>query len=335
MEDLTNKCEKYLKNDRVIAVRPSIIKLTNGNINDAVILSQIFYWFGLNNDQNKDKATINLDNSDDKYIAKSYKDWSEECGIPKSTVRNSIERLKNKGFITVKILYFNKYKKMHFKVNWEKISNWIEENTELPFKRISKSPKTVTPQYEDRFHSNYEWLKLDKGNNHFKYRDDFLEFLKEKLLKPIWTEKFGRNPTIHDAASWISKREIGKIHEIESQYQNFKLLSEGKLPPIDQSDPKLRIYWENKLEELFQDQDFLNYYKDYLKNQPYYVKFLQRKPTNNDAQRSLINLVGKTEGRLKLRSFVEDYYKYKEKKENKLKKKKEKPDFIPEEVALR
>lgn len=320
------KCEKYLKNDRVIAVRPSVIRLTNGNVTEAVILSQLFYWFGLND---SDKTTVIID--EEKYLAKSYNDWSNECGVPKSTVRNALKRLRDKEFIYADILYFSAVKKMHFKINWENISKWIEDNTDLPFKRISKPPK-ITPKCEAKFEGNYEWLQINKDNSHFKYQDGFLEFLRDKFLNPIWAEKFERSATIYDAASWISKRERDRTSEIEAQYQNYKLLSEGTLPSVDQNDPKLKIYWEYKLEELFQDERFLNYYRDYLKKQPYYVKYLQRKPTNTDCQRSLLNLINKTDGRLKLRSFVEDFYKSLEKQKNK--KPQTKPNFIPEQVSL-
>lgn len=325
------KCENYLKNDRVIAVRPSVIRLVKGNVTDAIILTQLFYWFGLNNDKVKDKTTIIID--EEKYVAKSYNDWEKETGIPKSTVRNCVRRLKDKKLIYTDILYFSGTKKMHFQVCWENISRWIEDNTDLPFKRINTPIKT-TPKCEAKFEGNYEWLQINKNNNHIKYQDDFLEFLRDKFLKPIWADRFDRSPTIHDAASWISKRERDKVAEIEAQYQNFKLLKENKLPPVDQNDPKLRIYWENKLEELFEDSEFLEYYKNYLHKQPYYNQYLQRKPYDSDAKRSLLNNVNKTEGRMKLKYFVEDFYKEKEKATKRKNKIKQKPKFVPEEVSL-
>lgn len=96
-----------------ILVDRKIIELANGNGNDAILLSQIIYWFS---PTQSGQSRLRVNRHNKMWIAKSYEDWQDEIGINHHTVRKSIGRLKKQGLIETKTMKFMGTPKTHVRL---------------------------------------------------------------------------------------------------------------------------------------------------------------------------------------------------------------------------
>lgn len=63
---------------------------------DAIILSQLIYWFRRGSDG---RRRVRVFHAGEYWVCKTAKEWEEDTGIPKRRVSRSLERLRRQGFI--------------------------------------------------------------------------------------------------------------------------------------------------------------------------------------------------------------------------------------------
>lgn len=75
-----------------------------GDIVTALILSQIVYWFrpGKNG-----KPKLSVEREGKWWLAKSHKDWEQECGVSRKQLARALGILEEKGLIVVELHRFN------------------------------------------------------------------------------------------------------------------------------------------------------------------------------------------------------------------------------------
>lgn len=92
-------------------VGADIVKITGGNGNAAILLSQILYW---NAPSQKGQCKIATQKHGKYWLAKRYEDWEPETGINEYTARNGIKRLKSQGLIETKVMKWAGNPTVHF-----------------------------------------------------------------------------------------------------------------------------------------------------------------------------------------------------------------------------
>lgn len=96
------------------------------SLNDAVIFNILVYWHCLSKD-GKPRAKIERDGY--LWVAKSYYELAQECGVKERTVRSSIARIKQQELVEVKVWKFNGRPVNHFRIIWEKVAELMPNIT--------------------------------------------------------------------------------------------------------------------------------------------------------------------------------------------------------------
>src|SRR5574337_824595 len=94
----------------ILTIPRAYIEVT-GNIEDALLLSQIIYW--------SDRTTM-----DDGWFAKSYSEWQNEIALSKYQVMAAVKRLKAAGVETI-VKKFNGYPTVHYRLRKLDFEQWI------------------------------------------------------------------------------------------------------------------------------------------------------------------------------------------------------------------
>ena len=98
-EVLTPYVRQWLADEKrkldIIALRPSFIDLCDGDLFAAVIFSQMFYWHC--DSKSGEGTRLKVQRDGYMWLAKTYKDWSDECRVKEPTARKKIARLRAIG----------------------------------------------------------------------------------------------------------------------------------------------------------------------------------------------------------------------------------------------
>lgn len=94
----------------ILTIPRAYIEVT-GNIEDALLLSQIIYW--------SDRTTM-----DDGWFAKSYAEWQNEIALSKYQVMAAVKRLKDAGVETI-VKKFKGYPTVHYRLRKSDFEQWI------------------------------------------------------------------------------------------------------------------------------------------------------------------------------------------------------------------
>jgi hypothetical protein len=94
------RARQYIKSERArrksVSVLPDVVRICRGNAYDALVLSQILYWHGT--DEN-DQPRLRYEQDGHLWLVKQYSDFEAETGVNERTVRVAIARLEKLGLI--------------------------------------------------------------------------------------------------------------------------------------------------------------------------------------------------------------------------------------------
>ena len=89
----------------------------------ATMLAQIVYWcFIPSKETGKNKLTINKHGS--QWLAKSDREWWEECRLTRSQVDRILEQFRGVGWIKTKTMRFNGSPTTHISAMWPLVHSW-------------------------------------------------------------------------------------------------------------------------------------------------------------------------------------------------------------------
>ena len=103
-----------------------------GDIKGGIILSQIIYWHLPSNNGEKSRLRVHKKgyekNEAGFWLAKSYKDWYEECRVKEDSARRRIKKLEQNGIIETHIWRFNNIPTTHIRIVWDKFLSELENS---------------------------------------------------------------------------------------------------------------------------------------------------------------------------------------------------------------
>ena len=118
----------------VIAVPRLYIDLLDGDVNSAILLSQVVYW----SDKSKRK---------DGWFYKTYAEWFDEIGLSQYKVKRGIDTLEKLKIIETDVKRANGAPTVHYKMNMEEFQNLIIKF--LDNQETSQSENEVSQQSEN------------------------------------------------------------------------------------------------------------------------------------------------------------------------------------------
>jgi len=115
----TQKLSMNRKRNKCVFVSDTLLALCDGQVDEAWVLSQCLFWFGLDKEGVPRPRIIR---EGVLWVYKSHRAWERELGIPAVTVRRILQRLENRGFIRLDSWVINKRKNKnqattHFRPN--------------------------------------------------------------------------------------------------------------------------------------------------------------------------------------------------------------------------
>jgi hypothetical protein len=113
----------------ILTIPRLYISILDGDINAALLLSQIIYW--------SDK-TVRADG----YFYKTYNDWEDELGLSKYQLSRAAEFLKAKNLISTKTRKANGSPTIHYKADMQAIQKAIVRFLESKETSLSESKET-------------------------------------------------------------------------------------------------------------------------------------------------------------------------------------------------
>ena len=151
-DELLNIISKFVGHNNVILVPTEFIRIT-GDINSALLLSQLLYW---------------TSKSDDGWIYKTHKMWQDELCLSKFQIRGAIAKLKNIGILEVGTKTVNGKIVPTYKILKEETKNYIVNNLQ----GVTEEPEKedVTPERKNDIESifNYYLDTVSKINIYIK-----------------------------------------------------------------------------------------------------------------------------------------------------------------------
>ena len=121
-------------------VAAEIVKITGGNGNAAIILSQILYW---NAPTAKRECKIATYRHGKYWLAKRYEDWEEETGINEYTARNGVKRLKSQGLIETKVMKWAGNPTVHIALCRDALERKLGELHTEPNDQLGRNQETT------------------------------------------------------------------------------------------------------------------------------------------------------------------------------------------------
>lgn len=119
----------------IIAIPRIYIDLLDGDINAAMLLSQIVYW----SDKSKRK---------DGWFYKSFSEWNQEIGLSQYKVKRATQMLQEKKLIQVALHRANGAPTLHYKLDFPLLTNSIM--------KFLDNRETLQSDYEVSLQSDYE-----------------------------------------------------------------------------------------------------------------------------------------------------------------------------------
>ena len=94
-----------------------------GDLAVGSLLSQIVYWHRPNK-EGKSKLRVLI--AGEYYVAKTAKDWMDECCMTESQIKRGIKVLKGKGLIEVQVKKFNGTPQYHIRLDHERLAQELD-----------------------------------------------------------------------------------------------------------------------------------------------------------------------------------------------------------------
>lgn len=124
-----------------IAVKRVYIDMCNGYYPDALILSQIVYYYA---DDKNGIQRLSIKHGGVKWLAKTYDDWWKECRVDSRQARASIKRLKALGVIETDVRRFSGNPTVHIRLIEDGFLRRLGFSLNNPMKSPSKIKKAET-----------------------------------------------------------------------------------------------------------------------------------------------------------------------------------------------
>jgi len=90
LDDSKRKKRTLLHDEKSVVIQPEIVRRL-GNLSDAAVLQQLNYWMP--------QARVEYEGR--KWVYKTYENWSAEIGITEHQVRRAMDRLVERGLVSV------------------------------------------------------------------------------------------------------------------------------------------------------------------------------------------------------------------------------------------
>ena len=103
---------------------PRLFRKVVGDGDQAIVLSQIYYWFCLGRN-NKVRVGVYVDGRP--WLAKQHKELADELGMHERTVRNCVEQLVKNGLVFKCFKFFDGKKTTHLHPNVDNLIEMMEE----------------------------------------------------------------------------------------------------------------------------------------------------------------------------------------------------------------
>lgn len=107
-----------------------------GDLNTAVLLSQIVYW--------SDKSK-----REDGWFYKSYPEWEDEIGLTQFQVKRSSDKLGKMGLLEVRLKRANKAPTLHYKLDFLLLTNLIIKKLNNQESEVSDYKETQQSDYKE------------------------------------------------------------------------------------------------------------------------------------------------------------------------------------------
>lgn len=133
-ENIIKLIKSFSGQSNLIAVPRLYIAMLDGDINTAILLSQIVYW----SDKSKRK---------DGWFYKTYSEWYEEIGLSQYKIKRGVEALEKLKILETDVKRANGTPTVHYKINMTELENAIIKF--LDNRETSQSENEVSQQSEN------------------------------------------------------------------------------------------------------------------------------------------------------------------------------------------
>jgi hypothetical protein len=174
-----------------IDVKRAYIDLA-GDLVTGVLLSQIIYWHLPNKETGENKLKIFKEGR--YWLAKSRKDWWDECRISQKQFDRSIKILEDSNLVITKIFKFNGMPTKHISLNsevfLEKLNALIEGKNVIDEKVKTNESSIINDNlvFDERVKTN-----LPKGENPISHNGDSVIDERVKSITKNTTENYSEN----------------------------------------------------------------------------------------------------------------------------------------------
>jgi hypothetical protein len=203
-----------------ILVLPRIFVDLTGDINSALLLSQLLYW----SDRTPDR---------DGWIYKTHKDWQSELGLNRYFLDKAKARLSQLGVIEVKVKKANGSPTMHFRVNQATLSKTLNTLLQSAEPEPGKSDCQSLANGKDRAWQN-EMPDFGKSLTETTTEITAETTRGDDDLSPEQNELF---EILERIPHFLHDRPIGKLRELQTDYPNLDYRLEFK---------KFAEYWSTR-----------------------------------------------------------------------------------------
>ena len=125
-QDFIDMIKSFMGQASILTIPKELIHYCEGDINSALLLSQLIYW----QDKIKNKEG---------WIYKTYKDWEDEICLNEYHIRKARKYLESKGILETQIKKANGNPTVHYKLNIENFSESFLQNLKKRICNISRN----------------------------------------------------------------------------------------------------------------------------------------------------------------------------------------------------
>lgn len=142
---------RLIGNKNILSNNVLFIDYVGGNHSKAQFLSQLFYWTG--------KSKRN-----DGFFAKTYEEWYEEIRVKQKSIQRYSAEFQAKGFLETKVLKFNGYPTVHYKLDMDNLTNSLWSFCQNPSGQFDQNDMDTVTNSKDMDNltrnSNRDYHKL-------------------------------------------------------------------------------------------------------------------------------------------------------------------------------
>ena len=183
----------------LIAVPRIYIELLDGDINSAILLSQIIYW--------SDKSKRN-----NGWFYKTFNDWYDEIGLTQYKIKRASDLLCEKGFVETKLKRASGAPTVHYKLNIELLTKSIiefldnRETSQSDYEETYKSDYKETPQSD--YQETYKSLTETTQDTITQNTTESIEENPVSKLFSAFVTGLQRSPYPNEVDSWTRELSI-------------------------------------------------------------------------------------------------------------------------------